>query len=227
MLQHGLVRISAFLVLLVLPAMLQAQQSAGGKKTRVEIGTTVGNIVVELSERTPVHRDNFLQLVKEGFYDSLLFHRVIPGFMIQGGDPATKHGEVTPEGAEENTLTAEIVPGMIHRRGALAAAREGDDINPERRSSGSQFYIVQGRKYSDSDLDRLEERSARFGDHHTFTDAERQVYATLGGAPHLDGTYTVFGHVVEGMAVVDAIAAMPVDVTGRPVQEVRMFMKIK
>lgn len=189
----------------------------------------MGTIVLELYNETPVHRDNFLHLVREGAYDSLLFHRVIPGFMVQGGDPDSKRaGRETPlgNGGPGYTLEAEIKPQFIHRRGALAAERLPDDVNPERSSNGSQFYLVQGRTYQSHELDMVMERNARSGDTLSYTAADRVTYATMGGAPHLDGAYTVFGAVVEGMDVVDAIAEQPCDNRDRPLTEIRMFMRV-
>lgn len=208
----------------------QAQPAPDKRRVNVEISTELGNIVVELYNETPIHRDNFVQLVKRGAYDSLLFHRVIPGFMIQGGDPNSRNalpGIALGDDTTKNSLPAEITPRLFHQRGALAAAREGDDVNPERRSSCSQFYIVQGRTYAAADLERIEERNQRNGIDRKFSEAEKQVYSTIGGAPHLDGAYTVYGRVLEGMDVVDAIAALPVDARDRPLQDVRMFMQVK
>ena len=207
-----------------------AQPASDKRRVNVEIITELGTITVELYNETPIHRDNFVSLIKSGHYDSLLFHRVIPGFMIQGGDKRSRNapaGMLLGEDSTERTIPAEILPGLINSRGALAAARDGDDVNPERRSASSQFYIVQGKTYQPADLDRLEERSARSGDGHKFTEAEKQIYATEGGAAHLDGAYTVFGKVVDGMEVVDAIAAMPTDANDRPLKDIRMYMRLK
>ncbi|HTR30007.1 MAG TPA: peptidylprolyl isomerase [Puia sp.] len=195
-------------------------------KKDVEITTSKGVIVIRLSDSTPNHRDNFLKLVKAGFYDSLLFHRVIRNFMIQSGDPDSKNGKpgksLGGSGGPGYTIPAEFKPALFHKRGAVGAARTGDDVNPARASSGSQFYIVQGRRFTDAGLDsvetfRLKGRKIR--------DDERSVYRQLGGAPHLDQQYTVFGEVIRGMDVVDSIAAVktsgpPLD---RPVAEVRIL----
>lgn len=199
------------------------------QRPQVEIRTELGTLVVELYNETPIHRDNFLKLVKEGYYDSLLFHRVIPEFMVQGGDPDSRHakpGQALGSGGPKETLPAEIVPGTVHRKGALAAARQPDDVNPERRSSGSQFYIVQGRTFAPLDVERIAERSTRSGIPITYTEADQRMYSTVGGAPHLDGAYTVFGEVVEGLEVIDAIALLPCDAQDRPVKDVRMFMRV-
>jgi len=206
----------------VLPAALLAQA-----RPQVEIRTTLGTIIVELYNETPQHRDNFLKLVREGAYDSLLFHRVIPGFMVQGGDPDSRRAaDGTPlgNGGPGYTVPAEIVPGIIHRKGALAAARQADGVNPERRSSGSQFYIVQGKSFAPTDLDRLNARKGK--DAVAYTEADRNTYGTVGGAPHLDGAYTVFGEVVHGLEVIDAIAAQPTGAYDRPLTDIRMYMRV-
>lgn len=206
-----------------------AMAQGPGPRPVVEIRTALGTIEVELYHETPAHRDNFLKLVREGFYDSLLFHRVIPTFMVQGGDPASRNagtGAQLGEGGPGYDLPAEIVPGLIHRRGALAAARMGDDVNPERRSSGSQFYIVQGKAFNPVELDLVSRRHARMEQAVNYGEAEKAIYATQGGAPHLDGGYTVFGQVTRGMDVVDAIAKLPCDTRDRPERDVRMFMRV-
>ena len=172
---------------------------------RARIVTPYGDIVVELSDSTPLHRDNFLRLAREGFYDSLLIHRVVPGYIIQGGDPDSRGAEPTDylgDGGPDYTVPAEI--GLPHYRGALAAARLGDGVNPERASNGSQFYIVVGQAYTGELLDRITEQTRA-----TFNEEERAVYRREGGAPQLDSAYTVFGKVLSGMAVVDGIAGVP------------------
>jgi len=203
------------------------------KRHLVAINTSAGRMVVELYNETPAHRDNFLQLVREQFYDSTLFHRVIPGFMIQGGDPdsrtAADHATPLGEGGPGHTLPAEIIPALIHRKGALAAARLGDDINPEKRSSGSQFYIVQGRTWQAADLTRLQARlNSTRPDSLAVLYSPDQVltYERFGGAPHLDGGYTVFGQLLEGMEVLDRIAEQPCDNRDRPLADVRMWMRV-
>jgi len=175
------------------------------------IDTPEGRMVVRLLDATPQHRDNFKKLVAEGVYDSTLFHRIIEGFMIQGGDPNSKDDDPRNDGqgGPGYTLPAEIQPDLIHRRGALAAARQGDAQNPERRSSGSQFYIVQGRPVSDAELDEMEQalRQRIPDSSFTYADSVRALYTTEGGAPFLDRQYTVFGQLVEGYAVLDSLAA--------------------
>ena len=186
-------------------------------------------MVVELYNETPLHRDNFIKLVEEEAYDSLLFHRVIPGLMIQAGDPDSKFaapGDALGAGGQSYTIQAEILRGAIHKKGALAAARQPDGTNPDKRSSGSQFYIVQGRNYQPEDLTRLRFRREAQGDTITYTEADQRSYSTVGGAPHLDGNYTVFGEVVDGMDVIDAIANLPCDATDRPLKDLRMYMRV-
>jgi len=206
-----------------------AQDRSTDERVRVEIRSTAGTLVVELFNETPRHRDNFIKLVKDGAYDSLLFHRVIPAFMVQGGDPDSKRataGTVLGNGGPGYTVPAEIVPGLIHRRGALAAARQGDQVNPERNSSGSQFYIVHGKTFQPRELDMLVQRSARLGTPISYTPEQQAAYATEGGAPHLDGAYTVFGQLVDGFEVLDAIAAQPCDPRDRPLTDIRFFMRV-
>lgn len=189
----------------------------------------MGRMVVALYNETPEHRDNFLKLVQEGFYDSLLFHRVIPGFMVQGGDPESRSaapGQMLGNGGPGYTVPAEIVPGLVHTKGALAAARQGDQVNPEKRSSGSQFYLVQGKPFQPNELDMVAQRASRYGTPVTYSEEQKETYATEGGAPHLDGSYTVFGEVIEGLDVIDRIAAVQRDGRDRPVSDVRMFMRV-
>ena len=187
----------------------------------VVMTTNYGDITLKLYNDTPLHRDNFIKLVQEGTYDGLLFHRVIEGFMIQGGDPDSrdaKPGKMLGEGDLGYLIPAEFVPNRFHKRGALAAARQGDDVNPEKQSSASQFYIVQGTVWSEADLERM---AVRFNK--KFTAEQRKVYATEGGAPHLDGDYTVFGEVIEGMDVVDSIAAAKRDRFDRPLEDIKII----
>jgi len=201
-------------------ASLQPQGQQADKPTRVKIITPQGDIVVELFDQTPEHRDNFVRLAREGFYDGLLFHRVISGFMIQGGDPNSRNapsGQPLGMGDPGYTLPAEIVAGVFHRRGALAAARMGDQMNPERRSSGSQFYLVQGRVWSHEELTQMAQQRGL-----TITEEARQIYTTEGGTPHLDATYTIFGQVVEGLDVIDRIASVQTDRANRPLDDVSM-----
>ena len=186
----------------------------------VKMVTTEGDIVLLLYDETPLHRDNFVKLVKEGIYDEVLFHRVIKNFMIQGGDPKSrdaKPGQPLGDGTLGYTVPAEIRGELFHKRGALCAARMGDDVNPRRESSASQFYIVQGNVWDNATLDKME---MRFGK--KFGPEQRKAYTTVGGTPHLDGEYTVFGEVVKGMEVVDKIASVECDRMDRPINDVRI-----
>lgn len=205
------------------------------RRSVVKLETNMGVIRIALSDETPGHRDNFLKLTKEGFYDGTLFHRVIKDFMIQGGDPLSKevaprdsthpysatvsdtlaNGKVLGEGGPGYRLAPEIVlPYLYHRRGAVAMAREGDDVNPGRLSSGSQFYIVYGKTYTLDELDKLPV---------DFSLDMSLDYRSIGGAPHLDGAYTVFGEVIEGMDIVEKIQEQPTDAEDRPLTDVRII----
>lgn len=244
---------------------------------KVEVATTLGNFTLLLYGDTPIHRDNFVKLVEDGYYDNTLFHRVISEFMVQAGDPNSRNaapGQHLGSGNPGYTLEAEFVyPRHFHKRGALAAARTGDAMNPEKRSSGSQFYIVTGRKFSEEELVRIEQnalnrsRQKTFDDlarsrideirtmqqaddtaglrnlqerliaetesivarlHKPLTDVQREAYTTVGGSPHLDGDYTVFGEVVEGMDVIDRIERAETDAADRPKTDIRIIsMKIE
>lgn len=177
-------------------------------KKDVELTTSKGIIVVRLSDSTPLHRDNFLKLVKQHYYDSILFHRVIQNFMIQAGDPNSKRavaGSPLGNGGPSYTVPAEIKTTFFHHKGVLAAARTSDDVNPQRASSGSQFYIVKGRMHTDASLDSVETYRLK----RKLPAAHREVYKSMGGSPHLDQSYTIFGEVVSGLNVVDSIAAVP------------------
>jgi len=190
--------------------------------TRVMVMTDSGNMVIRLYDSTPLHRDNFIAKVKEGFYDSLMFHRVINGFMLQGGDPNSKHaqpGEPLGMGsAPGDLIPAEFRPTLFHKKGALAAARTG---NPAKASSNCQFYIVQGKKMSDEEIRMMEMQSGR-----PMPVAQKNAYKTLGGTPFLDQNYTVYGEVEIGMEVIDKIASVPTAPGDRPINDVRMQMKI-
>lgn len=193
-------------------------------KCLVEIETEFGNMLVWLYDSTPQHRDNFLKLAEEGYFDSLLFHRVISGFMIQGGDPNSRNaqpGEPLGMGGPGYTVPAEFVDTLVHVKGALAAARTGDQVNPEKRSSGSQFYIVQGKAVNDRELDIIESRKG-----FRYSTEQRKTYAEKGGTPFLDRDYTVFGEVIEGLEVIDKIATVPKDNRDRPLKDVRMKVRV-
>ena len=194
------------------------------RKRDIELTTTAGVMVLRLYDETPLHRDNFLKLVKSHYYDSILFHRVIRNFMIQAGDPQSKSaaaGIPLGNGGPGYTVPAEFRPQLFHKKGALAAARTGDDVNPQKNSSGSQFYIVQGRTFSSAGLDSVETFRLKG---YRLPAAHREVYQTLGGTPHLDQNYTVFGEVVKGLDVLDLIASTMVDAGAgnRPVQDMRI-----
>lgn len=191
------------------------------QKYRAKIYTSQGNILLELYDSTPRHRDNFIKLARKNFYSGTLFHRVIPGFMIQGGDPdskTAKSGQMLGDGDVGYTIAAEFVPSYFHRRGALAQAR---DDNPAKASSGCQFYIVTGKKFTDQTLKKEEKRAARM-----MTDYQKHIYETVGGAPHLDGNYTVYGQVLKGMDVADKIVNQPRDKNDRP-NENQVIKKIR
>lgn len=243
-----------------------------GNETLVRLETTQGNITVKLYDETPKHRDNFIKLVNDGVYDSTLFHRVIRNFMIQAGDPQSKTAADTAllgNGDVGYTVPAEFNPKFFHKRGVLAAARQGDEVNPDRESSGCQFYIVTGRKFSEAQLINLENqmnearvesvfqelarkhmkeiyKMRRAGDNDgllelqdtleaqarnlaaqepalKFTKEQIQAYTTVGGAPHLDGAYTIFGEVVEGMDVVEKIGNAKTGRADRPVVDIRIL----
>ena len=235
---------------------------------KVKIQTMLGDIVVRLYDETPIHRDNFVKLVKEGYYDGTLFHRVIKDFMIQGGDPDSKGapaGKMLGVGGPDYTLEAEIKDGLFHKRGALAAARQSDEVNPERRSSGSQFYIVWGQVYNEGQLrqfskqlvmqkvqaafqqlaaqhrdeimqmrrernrsglqelqDKLVSEAEAKVTGEGLTEEQRNVYSNIGGTPHLDGQYTVFGEVEEGLDVVEMIQNTATGRADRPVDDIEM-----
>jgi cyclophilin family peptidyl-prolyl cis-trans isomerase len=218
-------------VTLALPSCNPKLANGLRKKDRtkdVEMVTGMGTLVLRLSDSTPLHRDNFLLLVKKGYYDSLLFHRVIRNFMIQSGDPDSKQGHPGKplsqggSGGPGYTIPAEFRPTLFHKRGVLAAARTGDDVNPTRASSGSQFYIVQGKSFTETGLDSVE--TVRLQGR-KIPPEQRAIYKTLGGTPQLDQHYTVFGEVIRGMEVVDSIAASPTSgpPSDRPLKDVRIL----
>ena len=190
----------------------------------VEITTPYGRMLVELSDKTPQHRDNFLKLVREGFYEDLLFHRVIDGFMLQGGDPNSRGADANARlgsGGPGYTVPAEFTPELAHVKGALAAARQGDGVNPQKASSGSQFYIVSGKPVGEADLERMASVRGL-----NYTPETKAAYLENGGTPFLDGDYTVFGQVVEGMDVIDKIAAAKTRPGDRPAEDITMRMEV-
>lgn len=195
----------------------------GDNEEVVVIETRLGNMELELYDSTPKHKKNFLKLVEEGFYDSLLFHRVIPGFMVQGGDPDSKNadsGQRLGMGGPGYTIDAEI--GAAHVKGALSAARRGGPSNPEKESSGSQFYIVTGSPVTAAQLDNIEQRKGM-----TYTEEERAIYLEEGGTPQLDGDYTVFGRLISGFDVAEKIAKEPRDRSDRPKNDIEMKVYLK
>lgn len=264
----------SFILVTMFLAACGNAQNKGEKRPMVLIKTEFGDMKVVLYNETPKHRDNFLKLTKEGYYDGVLFHRVIKDFMIQGGDPDSRNakpGQQLGNGGPAYTIDNEINSKFIHKKGALAAARQGDQTNPERKSSGSQFYIVQGVVFPANDLPALEakgneklaqsfmrqlaqanEDSLKFyqksGNQIAFailieklqteslakaqktpfklTEEQKQVYTTVGGTPHLDENYTVFGEVIEGLSVIDSIANQPTDPNNRPLKDFKMEMKV-
>lgn len=188
----------------------------------VEIQTQHGNMLVKLYDETPKHKANFMKLASEQFYDSLLFHRVIQGFMIQGGDPGSRGAPARKQlggGSPGYQIDAEINPEFVHVKGALSAARTGDAVNPEKKSSGSQFYIVQGTPVEEAQLKMMERRKGL-----KYTDEQKKVYQEQGGTPFLDMEYTVFGEVVDGREVIDKIAAQKTGTADRPAEDI--FMKV-
>lgn len=192
--------------------------------TYVQIHTDYGDMKIKLYNETPLHKQNFIDLVKKSYYDGTLFHRVISGFMIQGGDPDSKNavpGQPLGMGGPSYTIPAEFSPNFIHKKGALAAARQGDAVNPKKASSGSQFYIVQGKGLSDAELSMMESRKGI-----KYTEEQKKIYRESGGTPFLDMDYTVFGEVVEGLDVIDKIAAVQKGNSDRPVNDIKMTITI-
>ncbi len=205
--------------------------SASSTRPCVKLETTAGIIVIELYNETPLHRDNFLKLAREGYYDGLLFHRVIRNFMIQGGDPQSRDavpGQRLGEGGPDYTIPAEFcLPQHYHVRGSVAAARRGDNVNPERRSSGSQFYIVWGQRFGTQTLNQMADRlHDETNGEVEMTEQMRESYHNIGGTPHLDGQYTVFGVVKTGLEVVEAIQGVRTDYDDRPLEDVRIIRAV-
>ncbi len=213
--------LAAFGMLLCLGLLAATKPFDDKKREVVVLSTEFGDMTIDLFDDTPIHKENFLKLVGEGYYDGLLFHRVIEGFMIQGGDPASRNAkpnEALGRGGPGYTLPAEIEAGHIHTKGALAAARQGDQVNPKKESSGSQFYIVQGRPVQEPML---------LSGATEYTEDHISAYLEKGGTPHLDGAYTVFGELIDGWDVIDSIAAQATDRGNRPLQDISMTMKIQ
>ena len=251
--------------------LISCKSPAGHENSIVLINTTLGDMKIKLYDSTPIHRDNFIHLINSHFYDGISFHRVIKDFMIQAGDPETKSGPLKnfPDSIKTYTIPAEFNSLYFHKKGALAAARQGDDVNPNKRSSGTQFYIVQGVKLSDEELNQLQMRinsTMKQGKFNSFvkattdsvrlsgkevtdaeiqqiaslkmyqflssykdfkiSDDERNIYKTEGGTPRLDGNYTVFGEVIEGLDIIDKIAQVPTDTNDKPLNDIKI-VKIK
>jgi len=212
-----------FLFLLIFSFMMYEKadaqpKSSGSSQVHFVIHTDYGNMEGVLYNETPQHRDNFVKLVKSGFFDGLLFHRVIEGFMIQGGDPDSKNakpGAALGAGGPGYTVPAEFNPSLIHKKGALSAARQADQVNPKKASSGSQFYIVQGKKQNPSALGA------------NYTADQKTIYSTIGGTPFLDMNYTVFGEIIQGLDIIDKIAAVQKDQRDRPLKDIKMTITIK
>ena len=207
-------------LLSISPACAQDQP-----ETLIRISTNYGDMIALLYNDTPLHRDNMLKLISNGFYNNLIFHRVIEDFMIQGGDPhsvGADKGQRLGTGGPGYTIPAEILTHHFHKKGALAAARKGDQVNPEKASSGSQFYIVQGRIFTSAELDLLTRQR------NIIMNSEAEsFYTSIGGTPHLDGGYTVFGELVEGYEVLDKIASLPTDAYNRPLSDVVFRISIE
>lgn len=266
--------LNILLVTFLLACSGKAISAGDTTETKVIIKTEFGEITVKLYNETPQHRDNFIKLVKEGYYNDMIFHRVIKDFMIQGGDPDSKDAAANKQlgtGGPGYEIPAEIVEGMYHKKGALAAARQGDNTNPERKSSGSQFYLVQGKVWTEEELAQFEEKqkfqalraeamkmyrevmpvvqrlqnegktdsimaiqakiqeaaeSKIDSSSFIINQNRRTIYTTIGGTPHLDGAYTVFGEVVEGLNIIDSIANVQTGTADRPVADVKIEMKI-
>ncbi len=216
-----------FATLVLCLATIGIQAQTDNIRHEIEMVTDSGKIVIALYNETPQHRDNFLKNVKEGVYDGQLFHRVIKDFMIQAGDPASKtatKGQMLGDSDDKYTVPAEIVyPKLFHKRGAVAAARESDDVNPQRASSATQFYIVWGRKFSDNQLAWAQERIDKYTNGQIkITPEIGNIYKTVGGTPHLDGSYTVFGEVLEGLDIVERIQTATTDDNDRPINDIRI-----
>lgn len=199
--------------------------AAKPKNQYVRIKTEYGECIIKLYNETPLHRDNFIKLVKEGYFNGVLFHRVINNFMIQGGDPDSKNAKpdsLLGNGGPKYTIPAEFNDSLFHKKGVIGAAREGDDVNPTKASSGSQFYLVKGKVFTEAQLKAVEEKRLKF----KIPDWQRLIYESIGGTPHLDKNYTVFGEIISGLAMVDQISALPTDKNDRPKTDVKMEISV-
>lgn len=222
--------VTLFLSLLIALPAQDNYLSTKKKDYLVTLSTRYGEMVLILYDATPEHKQNFLKLAAEGYYDSTTFHRIIKDFMIQGGDPNTRPGgnmALAGQGGPDYTLPAEILPGAIHRKGVLAAARQGDQVNPERRSSGSQFYIVQGKKLTENELQMMEARLRQsLGPKYQMDENTKTLYRDLGGAPWLDEQYSIFGEVIRGMEVIDSLATVPTSARSVPQEPLYIKMEV-
>ena len=218
--------LASILVITFSGLLMAALPGKGPSKTDqlVTISTSYGEIKILLFDKTPKHKENFLKLASEGFYDSTTFHRVMGQFMIQGGDPNSKDDNPNNDGlgGPGYTIPAEFDSTLYHKKGMLAAARQPDAVNPKKESSGSQFYIVQGRKVNANELNRMALYKGI-----NYTDEQKKAYESLGGTPHLDGDYTVFGEVIAGLSVVDSIAAAKTNRSNRPLTDIHMTMSVE
>ena len=229
----NLLKLTFLSLIVVLMASCSSLKMGSSKERMVVLKTTEGNIKLKLYNETPLHRDNFVKLVKSKFYDGVLFHRVIDEFMIQAGDPDSKKaesGERLGSGSVGYTIPAEFrTPEIYHKKGALAAARTGDQVNPEKESSGSQFYIVVGKVYNENQLSQLEENKIRRAGAnvdetaYVFSQQAREDYKIFGGTPQLDADYTVFGETVSGLGIVEKISKVETDSADRPEKDVRII----
>ena len=224
---------SLLIAMLVFTTYAYSQKAPKAKPVKPDaiIHTSMGDIGIRLYEDTPIHRENFLKLAHAHFYDSTLFHRVIKDFMVQGGDPYSKDPAKKAQagaGGPGYTLPAEILPQYFHKKGALAAARMGDQMNPKRESSGSQFYLVHGKAMTETEIDRAEaQMKGVLGNDFKFSPEAREAYKTSGGSPWLDQQYTVFGEVVSGMEVIDKIAAVKTRPGDHPMEDIMMTIEPK
>ena len=218
-------KISPLFLLVLIACSASRNSVTHPENTRIKLTTDSGIVIIRLYDKTPLHRDNFIKLVRQHYFDSLLFHRVIKNFMIQGGDPDSKNakaGELLGNGGPSYTIPPEFDSTLFHKKGVLAAAREGDKVNPQKASAGSQFYIVQGKIYTDAGLDSVEKYRLK----RKIPASQRTVYKTTGGTPQLDMNYTVFGEVESGLEVIDKIAGTTTDKNNRPLRDIRMKIEI-
>lgn len=210
----------AFFAFFVSCSTLKNSKSSVKETNYIKIETDSGTMVARLYNQTPLHKKNFIKLVRKHYYDGLLFHRIVKDFIIQGGDPESKNakpGQKIGNGGLKYTIPAEFNPSLFHEKGALAMARESDDVNPKKASSSTQFYIVEGKTFTDDEMNRMEEQfKIKIPEDH------REVYRTVGGAPFLDMNYTVFGEVISGLDVIDKIAYMAKDKNDRPLHDIKM-----